>query len=377
MFKETKLAVAIGLMTMVGTSHAAVHAVDARSMSMGNTGVVSADYLTAPFHNPALIAVYREEDDFGMLLPAVGVGAMDKDDAITTIDDVQSLYDDLGHPPSQAELDELDTLLDELNGAEPVNVTGGVGLSIAIPNKHLAMNLYTQAQLELIAEVDVADDTLNPEDRYDQSVAALAGFGVAEVGLAIARKLDISGQDVVFGVTPKFQELRTYSEVSTLDDFDLEDYEDSETSESAFNLDLGVAWTKEEYRVGLAAKNLIKQELETMHGDHTYTLAPLVTLGAGYTGEYVTAVIDVDLTKQERFEFDGDDTQFARIGLEGNAWGWIQLRAGYEVDIQDNLDSSITAGFGISPFDVVSLDVAASYAGENQAAASANLAFTF
>ena len=52
-----------------------------------------------------------------------------------------------------------------------------------------------------------------------------------------------------------------------------------------------------------------------------------------------------------------------------------QLRAGYEMDLEDTLDDSLTAGIGISPFDVVSLDLAGSYAGENQFGASLNLAF--
>jgi hypothetical protein len=45
--------------------------------------------------------------------------------------------------------------------------------------------------------------------------------------------------------------------------------------------------------------------------------------------------------------------------------------------MQDNADSAITAGIGLSPFDVVSLDIAGNYAGSNQLGASANLAFTF
>ncbi|MGB5122154.1 MAG: conjugal transfer protein TraF, partial [Vibrio fluvialis] len=41
------------------------------------------------------------------------------------------------------------------------------------------------------------------------------------------------------------------------------------------------------------------------------------------------------------------------------------------------LDNSITAGLGISPGDLVSVDLAANYAGNYQYGLSANLAFTF
>lgn len=57
--------------------------------------------------------------------------------------------------------------------------------------------------------------------------------------------------------------------------------------------------------------------------------------------------------------------------------GGAQLRAGYEIDLESTLDNSITAGLGISPGDLVSVDLAANYAGNYQYGLSANLAFTF
>ena len=57
---------------------------------------------------------------------------------------------------------------------------------------------------------------------------------------------------------------------------------------------------------------------------------------------------------------------------------WVgQLRLGYEIDLEDTLDNSFTFGVGISPADLVSFDLAASYAGDNQYGLSGNLAFTF
>ena len=57
--------------------------------------------------------------------------------------------------------------------------------------------------------------------------------------------------------------------------------------------------------------------------------------------------------------------------------GGAQLRAGYEMDLEKTLDNSVTAGIGISPFDLLSLDIAGAYAGANQFGVSGNLAFTF
>jgi hypothetical protein len=138
-----------------------------------------------------------------------------------------------------------------------------------------------------------------------------------------------------------------------------------------------MAWHKNAFRAGITIKDLFKQDIDTELGGYTYELTPQATVGLGYASDYVSFSIDADLTKQKRFKELADDTQFVRVGIEGNAWGWAQLRAGYEMDLEDTLENSITAGIGISPFDVVSLDIAGSYAGENQLGAAANLAFTF
>ncbi|ROV62100.1 type IX secretion system membrane protein PorP/SprF [Vibrio ponticus] len=377
--KKTVLAVACALGAISTSSMAASIVADARSNAMGNTGVVSADYLLAPFHNPALGALHRENDDVGILIPAIGVNAHDKDESIQTIEDAQDLYDDRFANPGNitpADEAELNRLLDELDGNAPINVTGGVNLAVAIPSKLVAVNLFAGGFVEVVAGTEVGDGA-TAQERYEASTYKMGAFGVTEFGISLAKSFNLGGQDIAFGISPKFQELITYSQEGILDDFDLDNYDESEVSENAFNFDMGVAWHADEWRAGLALKNLLSQEIGTATGDYTYELSPQATLGLGYAGEIFSASVDFDLTKQERFKELDDDTRFLRFGVEANAWGWAQLRAGYEMDMEDTLDDSITAGIGISPFDVVSLDIAGSYAGENQFGASANLAFTF
>ncbi len=374
MLNISKTAVALAFALSANAAYAATHAIDARSMGMGNTGVSTADYLTAPFHNPALTAVYREEDDFGLLLPAIGVTANDPDESLALIDDVQDAAD-------AQNASEVQRILAELDNNQPLNVTAGAGAAFAIPNDVLAINVFTGGYVELIADPNVAIDISNGEYDYDQSTVNLVGFGYAEIGVALAKQVELGGQKFSFGVSPKFQELRTYAMSPTIDDFDLDNYDESEISDTAFNFDLGAVWHLDQFRVAMAAKNVLEQEIRAEspmgHQMGTYTLSPQVTLGAAYTNDFFTAAIDADVTSQERFDIEGDETQFVRFGVEANAWGWAQLRAGYEMDLEDTLEDSITAGIGISPFDVVSLDIAASYAGENQFGASTNLAFTF
>ncbi|MDN3612954.1 conjugal transfer protein TraF [Vibrio gallaecicus] len=376
MHSKGLITLAVASVCAASTAQASTFSTDARSMGMGNTGVVTADFLTAPFHNPALGAAYRAEDDIGLLIPAIGVTVQDSDDALAMIDDVQDHYDSMGRLPSQEEYDTLDQYLNDLSGAKPINVNGGIAFSISIPNQYASVNVFSSTYVEIMANPLIGDEA-NAKKRYENSEVALTGFGVAEFGLALSKEYILKEQKFSFGISPKLQELRTYSDVTSLDDFDIDDYEDSEVSDTVFNVDVGAVWYKDNWRVGLVGKNLIKQEIETKNSHLTYELAPKVTIGGGYITELFTVSLDADLTSQERFSMSSNATQFVRAGIEFNAWGWAQLRAGYETDLEDNLEDSMNAGLGISPWDIVSFDLAASYAGDNQFGVSANLALTF
>ncbi|EJL6744592.1 conjugal transfer protein TraF [Vibrio alginolyticus] len=374
--RKITLAATGALFILSPHAFSAPYAADARSHGMGNTGVVSADYLTAPLHNPALGALYRENDDIGLLIPAVGVNIHDEDEALSAVDDAQDLYDSIQGIPTPANEAELNRLLDQLDKSVPVVINGGLSLAIAIPTRYMSVNLFSTGYVEILAAPDISDST-NTADRYLNSAVNLAAFGNVEYGIALSRAYTIDEQQFAFGITPKYQQLKTYTQRTTLDDFDIEDYDKSEVSKNTFNMDLGVAWYHNAFRAGLSLKDVFEQDIETKLGNYTYELTPQATVGIGYVGNYVALSLDADLTKQKRFKELDDDTQFIRVGIEGNAWGWAQLRAGYEIDLENNLDNSVTGGIGISPFDVISLDLAGSYAGDNQFGAAANLAFTF
>ncbi|WP_068718175.1 conjugal transfer protein TraF [Vibrio tritonius] len=384
MIKPTSIVVALALALGAVTSvQAASSVADARGNAMGNTGVTTADYLLAPFYNPALTAVYRDNDDIGILLPGVGATARDTDETLTTLDDLQDAIDDFDDNPSPSTSDavELNGYLNDLENNKPLTVTASLGAAIALPIDAISFNLFTRAYAEIIADTDIAADTGNDagnvRTRYQNSQVDLIAFGYTEVGLAMAKKIDFNGQTYAFGISPKVQQLRTYKDTVTVEDFDLSDYDESKKTKSAFNLDLGVVWMKESYRVGVAVKDVFGQEINTYDDSNTYELNTQVTVSGAYVSQFFTAAVDADVTPQKRFNGSNDDTQFLRFGIEGDAWGWAQLRAGYEVDLKNNVDNAITAGIGISPGDLVSIDVAGLYAGENQYGVSANLAFTF
>ncbi|MCJ2378643.1 conjugal transfer protein TraF [Vibrio sp. ZSDZ34] len=389
MNNKTQLAVGILFALAPVMATASNNMIEARGAAMGNTGVASADYLTAGLYNPALTASFKDNDDVGLLLPAFGMEYRDSDDTVSTLDDLQKAIDDYESAFSDplGKLDDINRLLDDLEGNKPTTVSASLGFAVALPSELVSSNLYSRGYAEaiaapIIAPYNATDNPINDiENRYQNSSVALQAFAYAEFGLALGKSFNIAKQDIAFGITPKFQQLRTYYLNASVADFDVENVDDSLTEKNAFNFDLGASWSLDAWRVGLTLRDLIAQEVDV--NDHngvkkdTYKLNPMVTVGAAYNGSLISAAVDLELTKNERFASIADETQFLRFGVEGNAWGWAQLRAGYEIDLQETADSAITAGIGISPFDVVSFDIAANYAGSNQVGAAANLAFTF
>ncbi|EKO3510887.1 conjugal transfer protein TraF [Vibrio fluvialis] len=367
------------------SAYAANGVADARGNAMGNTGVTTSDYLLAPFYNPALTAVYRDRDSVGLLVPALGANIRDSDESLSTIDDLQSSIDQFEAAgvgaATQENINQLNGYLDDLADDKPFAVSGGAGIAVALPMNAVSLNFFARGYAEILADSSIAANTGNTasdvETRYQNSYVNMLAFGYSEYGVAVAKLFTLQGQQIAIGITPKIQELRTYKEVVTVQDFDLSDYDQSKTSKNAFNLDIGAVWLKDNFRAGIAAKDLISQEIKTYDDQSSYTLDPQVTVSGGYVTDFLALAIDWDLTKQKRFKGVDDDTQFLRFGVEGNVWGWAQLRAGYEIDLESTLDNSITAGLGISPGDLVSVDLAANYAGNYQYGLSANLAFTF
>ncbi|EOW9106203.1 conjugal transfer protein TraF [Vibrio cholerae] len=358
---------------------------DARGAGMGNTGVSTADYLLAPYYNPALTAVYRKNDSFGILLPSIGLRAEDKDESLKTIDDLQDSIEQFERAgvgaATQENVDQLNRYLNQLADDKPLAVTAGIGIAVALPLDAVSLNFFTRGYAEVIAKANVAAKSGNSANevktRYESSDVDLTAFGYTEVGLAVGKQVVLGGQTVALGVTPKVQQLRTYQDNASVKSFDLDDYDKSEVKDNAFNLDMGAVWLIDQYRVGIVAKDLFAKDIQTQNRNNTYKLDTQIAVSGSYVSDFFIAAVDLDLTKQRRFNGDNDDTQFMRFGLEGNVWGWAQLRAGYEVDLQNSLDNSVSVGLGVSPWDVVSFDLAGSYAGDNQFGLSANLAFTF
>lgn len=83
------------------------------------------------------------------------------------------------------------------------------------------------------------------------------------------------------------------------------------------------------------------------------------------------------LITHNTYHAENDDLQAWSLGAEWDVLGWLQLRGGYRHDLKSNLDDAITAGVGLSPFEVFHFDLAGLYAGNNEFGASLQTSFTF
>ena len=353
---------------------AATYAIEARSDAMGGVGTVSASYLTAPFFNPALAAIYRRNDDAGIIVPSFGFSFDDQYELIDEIDRISKLNDST----------EIENALDALAvDNQKLNFDLGGVVAVGIPNKFLSATVYGKLYTESFVQPHIDTSGAEPLDKsYVQGVS----IGVAEAGVSLAKYTNYMGQHLAVGITPKLQRIYTYSYATSFNNFDAAELRENETAETMFNLDAGALWFFGPYRLGIAAKNLIGRDVDTKSfqydGDpiqsYEYSMRPIYTIGAGIVADYFTMSVDYDLNEEKRFSAFDDNTQMIRAGVEFDILRQMALRAGYMKNLaRSNDDGTITAGVGLSPLNLFELDVAARYTNENAMGASINFLATY
>jgi hypothetical protein len=375
MNKTTKLlATSIAKASLPAT--AANYAIEARGDAMGGVGVVSANFLTAPFYNPALVAIYRRNDDLGMITPSFGGNYNDPDDMKSNIDAVLDATTSA----------EITNALNKLDGNQASVDLGGV-VAFAIPNQFVAANAFAKAYTESFATPDVYTDGNDSENLQLSTVEAVS-IGVTEVGISLAKYQTFMGQHLSFGITPKLQRIYTYNYVADINDYDLSDVRENGQGETAFNIDAGALWFFGPFRVGFSATNLLARDIETkdttkilnsgihsneVGGKYSYKLEPVYTVGAGIVADYFTLSVDYDINEAEKFTSFDDNEQMIRVGTEVDILRQLKLRGGYYKNLAySDSEGTVTAGIGLSPLNLFQLDISANYTNENAMGASIN-----
>ncbi|MCQ9082175.1 conjugal transfer protein TraF [Vibrio harveyi] len=357
-----------------GAASAATYAIEARSDAMGGVGTVSASYLTAPFFNPALTAIYRRNDDAGMIVPSFGINYNDQNGLIDEIERIGKLTD-----PA-----EIAKGLNGINGQKMDFDIGGV-VAVGIPNKFLSATAYGKLYTESFVQPEVNDVT-----DIDKNYVRGVSIGVAEAGISLAKYANFMNQHLSFGITPKLQRIYTYSYATSFASFDTKDLRENETAETMFNLDAGALWFFGPYRLGISAKNLIGRDVKTKAftftqggnnyniNSYEYSMRPLYTVGAGYVADYFSFSFDYDLNEEKKFSTFDDNTQMIRAGFEIDVLRQLALRGGYMKNLARSDDEgTITAGIGLSPLNLIEVDIAAQYTNEDAMGASINFLATY
>ncbi len=380
-------------MVSITSAHAATYAIEARGDGMGGVGVVSANFLTAPFYNPAITAVYRRNDDAGMIIPSFGLAYSDEHEMVDGLDQAADIINSAVSSSSitSADAARLQTTLTGLENDIAKLEVGGVG-AIAIPNSFLAANVFAKAYVESFAQTDIYSGANTGDSDLDVAVNAelssvnAVAIGVAEVGLSLAKYQTFLGQHISFGVSPKIQRVYTYVYNANLNNYDIKDVRDNGTGETIFNIDAGFLWFRGPLRLGVSAMNLISRDIMTQElpaqtltssidssqsrttpaTSYAYQMKPQYTVGVGLVADYATLSVDYDINEDERYTNFNDNTQYLRVGGEIDIMRQLKLRAGWRRNLAyDNLDDTVTAGIGLSPLNLFQIDVAASYTNKN------------
>lgn len=385
---KLRLSAAIALTLTSSYSTAANYSVDARGDAMGGVGVVSASYLTAPFYNPAMGAIYRRNDDAGMLLPGIGIAYNDQNQLVDNIDKMAGLLDsiDTSNPSSisQEKIDELDAVMNDMDGDNARLELGAVA-AFGIPNSYVSTTIFGKAYAESFIASDISSSN-DVVDKATNSKINAVSIAFLEAGASLAKYQTVFGQHMSFGVTPKIQRINTYIYSASVENYDLSDVFENSTSESTFNFDVGALWFYGPFRVGLAGTNLISRDIETQaittssgaSSTYTYQLRPQYTIGAGFVADYFQLSADYDVTEDKRFDQFEDNTQWLRVGMEIDIMRQLQLRAGYKLNLAyEDSEGTLTGGIGLSPLGLFEIDLAVSYTNEDSMGAYANFLATY
>ncbi|MFP2164781.1 conjugal transfer protein TraF [Enterobacter ludwigii] len=377
----TQSLIAAGLIAAIPYASASSNGFDARSSAMGGVGVASAHFGAAPLTNPALLATSREQDKISLIAPSIGAQASDPANLIDGFDDVTTAWDNLENAlGSGNEAEAAGKLADSVAGlaGEHANANLGLSMVLAVPDDELpvalsvnswakghARALVSQSDLDYLD--DVAKGIIMPgKDDLDKLTSRAEGMAalVTEYGVTVAHPFTLGELPVGVGITPKIQRIETWNYNVAINNYDSSDLRDGNWQHQTMsaNIDAGFfASVTPEWMVALSAQNLFENKVKTreINGyQPAFIIRPELTAGTAWNNERVTLSADIDLTPVSNFQYV-DKNQYAAFGAELRAADWVQLRAGYRLDMRGNDRRVVTGGVGLSAGEAMQFDLTA------------------
>lgn len=277
---------------------------------------------------------------------------------------------------------------------KPITVDGGVAMVVAIPSDKMGAAFYATgtvatgglflykdaATLNTLANqatclstaatpsaintcgtnVNFTSTTLNSGINFRGVMLAEMGFAISTYNLGY----------MTWGITPKVVQAQLFDVPINVNNSNQNgiDGKDYLASYSMPNLDIGIAsYDNIGWRTGLVIKNIIPYTLDfkqaptpgatPVANGKTLSLKPLARIGVSHTNSWSTVALDYDVTRNDPAGFESS-TQYLAFGAELNAFDWVQLRAGYRMDMADSARNVTSVGLGLSPFGVPHFDIA-------------------
>ena len=397
---------------------------DPRSLAMGGTGVSSGTSANAGYYNPALLAATRNDEDFSLEAPVIGLRIADPENLEDALDTYQAsdyegklttATDNFNTTPSTTAanaaadaLTNLDAGIQTLSN-KPIILEANLGVAISVPNRSVGISIisnaralagaelnYTTADSDLInayaAELtalaidpftqvnpDLYDVSGNLKDLSSQltSTIDVRGALIHETGISMGTMFELGRFPVALGITPKTVDVTTFDYSVGMQNADI-DKENGKVEYSNSNVDIGaVTYLGAGFKMGVVGKNLVRKSYTTALGNEI-VIKPQVRAGISHHGHWTTVAIDVDVTQNDPLGLD-EKTQYIGAGIEINLLDTLQVRAGIKQNrlaTTTSKDKNVSSiGVGFSPFGI---HIDAAYAESDvEKAASLQLGFQF
>jgi len=363
----------------------------ADSFSAKNTGqgftAITQDF-SSSLSNPALLTQYDSQNDVFFSFNVGGMGSDQfnvVDSAESIASNLQNLANDINQ--QQTETDDLqaqvDTIINELESIDNkvVNIRNGINFQLIIPTKFFTFGLFTNQYGRIgglanyddsdkaLLEQAIAQQHLNLDDL--QSTANGIGYSIAEAGMMLGYQvINNNYYDFSIGSKVKYQRVDLFYNQLNISDFNDNEFElDNDeylTDENTVNVDLGfyLSWgNARQWRAALITNNLISQEVKHNEQNLTFRLEATTTIGFSYQNDWLTLSTEVDLTDREHF-ISLKPSKYAAVGSEFRLNEYVQLRLGMRSDLNDVDGDLYTFGLGVSPWNILTIDMAA-FSGSN------------
>jgi len=352
---------------------------DARSVAMGNVSVATGGTTTAALSNPGMLTVNENDDTFALLLPAVGVVAIDNGDVIDSIDEFQELETEinrllnLSNPGTGDALDLISAINQEadiVRGLDGSNLALGLTPNAAIvySGDDYAWGVTFRGNVLVsvgLADINVPISNIAVSDVLNGSLttgnitepdATIKAVGVltTEVGLPMGTDFNVAGMQLSVGIIPKVVSVTAIEYSETISTIELDDVVDQDETDlgSFTTVDAGVTLNViDSLRVGLVAKNLISETKTLNPGTlnaRDINFDTQLRAGAAFDTGFLTVAADIDLTKNKPIATE-NESQSLSIGVELDTFEIFQLRAGYQTNlVSGSTDPDLlSVGFGL------------------------------